>query len=319
MSRSFGVTLSAILLLLGSLFLLLMGTLFVAVALSDFPSGQFPPEAKYFLLLIPLFLLGVSVWGITTAVGLFRLQPWARYSILVIGGLLAFYGVTSLPFFFFARELFPEEASPEMISTVLLGVGAFYSTLAAVGGWWLYFFSRSGVRNQFMPEELERTAPLTRPLSLTVIACFLILGACFFPALIAMRLPAAFLTTVVTGWKAALIYGLFAAVQLFLAIGLLKGVPVSRTLAVYYFVFTVVHGLVFEFFPGREERWAALMGSMPPEFQSSAAATPEPSEWATLVMVSATAGLALWFLVTRKASFLAYAQARRAARELTPQ
>ena len=313
MARSLSITFSAGLLLVGGLFILLLGTVFLATALG-LPRDRSFPGMEYFFFLLPVVMLCLAVWGITTAIELFRLQSWARMSMLVIGGLLAFFGVTSAPFAFLVPYFLPAQGTPFPMRSIFVSVGVFYAALGALGGWWVYLFTRRSVRDRFVsPEPVPVSGP-TRPLGITVIALFLLVGGIWFPVFLLMDSPAAFLTVVLTGWKASLVNGLYGALLLSLGVGLLRGIPWSRTLAVYYFAFTVVHMSVFVLFPGSEERWAALMSSQPPESQAMMAWMREPLGWAALPTVALTAGIAIWFLVTRKKAFLAYAEARRSAR-----
>ena len=310
MPRTWSITLSAGLLLLGSLFILLMGTAFLGVALG-FPRERSMPGIEYFLYLLPLVMLGLTVWGITTAIELFRLQPWSRVSALIIGGLLAFFGLTSAPFAFLLPHFLPTEGVPPTMRSAFVGVGFFYAGVGLLGGWWVYLFTRRPVMERFVAPEPAPVSGPARPLSITVIAWYLLVAGVLFPVVLLMDAPAALLTVVVTGWKATLINGLYAVVLVSLGIGLLRGIPWSRTAGVCYFVFTVVHMGVFTFFPGREERWAALMSSQPAESQAMMAWMQDAFAWALLPGVALTAGIAIWFLVTRKEAFLTYAAARR--------
>ena len=108
MKRPFGVTFSAIILLMGSILQLLMA---LGIALSGaIVSPQFNPglagnEAQHapipswmalMMYVFSAFVAVLAIWGIATAIGLFRLRNWARYSLLVIGGCLAFFGLISM-------------------------------------------------------------------------------------------------------------------------------------------------------------------------------------------------------------------------------
>jgi len=312
MPRTWSIPLSAGLLLLGSLFILLLGTMFFGVALG-FPRERSVPGLEYFFYLLPLVMLGLAVWGIATGIELFRLQAWARISVLIIGGLLAFFGLTSAPFAFLLPYFLPTEGAPPTMRSAFVGVGVFYAAMGLLGGWWVYLFTRRSVIERFAAPEPAPVSGPARPLSLTVIAWFLLLGGVWFPVFLLTDSPAVFLTVVATGWKATLINGFYAVVLVSLGIGLLRGIPWSRTAGVCYFVFTVVHMGVFTLFPGRDERWAAVMSSQPPESQAMMAWMQEPLGWALLPTVALTAGIAIWFLVTRKGAFLAYAEARRSA------
>jgi hypothetical protein len=80
MKRTLEVSLSTVVLELGSRFTLLMSA---GKTLGGF--------------VVALVLVGLAAWAIVKIIGLLRLHFWARYSTLVIGGFLAFMRVAALP------------------------------------------------------------------------------------------------------------------------------------------------------------------------------------------------------------------------------
>src|SRR5579859_2412818 len=94
MKRPFGVIASAIFTLLGSL---LMFALFALMGVATLVSKDMPPEAKLGLPLALALFGGLGAWGITTAIGLFRLRNWARISIIVFSVFLALTGIVTGP------------------------------------------------------------------------------------------------------------------------------------------------------------------------------------------------------------------------------
>ena len=116
-----------------------------------------PPELiKAVLAGTAIFMLLLAAWSIATMVGLLRLRNWARYSILVIGGLLAFFGITSAG----ATALLPamvaasgqQAAVPAgVMQGILLFVVLFYIAIASVGVWWLVYFNLRTVKSCFLP------------------------------------------------------------------------------------------------------------------------------------------------------------------------
>jgi hypothetical protein len=104
MKRPFGLLLATIVLGLLALGQLLMATLMAivtaagrhvtpATAAVDVPAAQ--PFILFFGIGLSLFLAVLAVWAIFTIVGLLRLRNWARISVLIIGGCLAFFGCVS--------------------------------------------------------------------------------------------------------------------------------------------------------------------------------------------------------------------------------
>src|SRR6266478_247921 len=100
MNRSVGVTLIAILALIGTVLALAMGVfagLGMALALG---SAETPKEFqgspiffKAIMVMVPFFYVLPAVWGIVTSIALLRLKNWARISIIVFAALLAVMGV----------------------------------------------------------------------------------------------------------------------------------------------------------------------------------------------------------------------------------
>lgn len=123
MQRSVGVTISAIVILLGSLLALAVGMLAVVGLVSPRPNFPNYPKGANGFLIPPVFLLP-AVWGITTSIGLFRLRNWGRISIIIFAALLPFFA----PAFW-------------VFAPLLLGVAI----------WWLVFFNLAHVKAQFMP------------------------------------------------------------------------------------------------------------------------------------------------------------------------
>jgi hypothetical protein len=161
MNRSAGVTANAVIALLGSVLTMALGALmFVAMvfALQSTPTAppkDFPLPAVYlkaFMMLMPLVYVLPAIWGICTGIGLLRLKNWARISIIVFGGLLAFFGVFGA-FGALIISLVKLPNTPEVDPAAMTVVRVFMVFFALVelglGAWWLYFFNRSTVKSQF--------------------------------------------------------------------------------------------------------------------------------------------------------------------------
>ena len=97
MKKSFGVTASAIVALLGSLLMLGLCVVLCLVLLLSPGRGPMPPETKLGMVL-GLGIFGfLGAWGTATAIGLLRLRNWGRVSILIFATLLALTGVAATP------------------------------------------------------------------------------------------------------------------------------------------------------------------------------------------------------------------------------
>lgn len=97
MNRSVGVTVIAVLALLGSGLALLMGILMLVVmGVAPVPTQPgFPASPAFFrvmLLAASLVYVLPAIWGILTGIGLFQLKNWARISTIVFSVLLTLMG-----------------------------------------------------------------------------------------------------------------------------------------------------------------------------------------------------------------------------------
>src|SRR5260370_28806975 len=94
MKRSVGVTISAVIVLLGC-GITLVSSAFMALGLAGIASrGATPQFNKAAGVFLVLFLLALAMGGIATGINLLHLREWARISVLVFSGLLL---VISLP------------------------------------------------------------------------------------------------------------------------------------------------------------------------------------------------------------------------------
>jgi hypothetical protein len=335
MTRSTGVTVISILSLLGSLLTLAMGLLLLGVALfgPNRHAEQFPVSPANFKVLMAvasLVYLLPAIWGVVTAIGLWRLKNWARICIIVFSVLLILIGAgTGLVMVIMP---FPSAPDSAVMATVRIVMVAFWLTLAGIGIWWLAFFTRAKVIEQFVPPSValpetssfsENTRPTDRipgqasasagkrPLSITIIAWLLLVGGGFMSLALIFRLPAVVFTSLVAGRTASLTYLCFIAAQLFIGIGLLRLRPAARIGAIAYLVFGFLNTAVFYFAPGGRARLDALLESehsifpwMRPfqdqtQFQPNFSAPLALGSIIGLVFIV----LQLYFLITRKRAF----------------
>jgi len=342
MQRSIGVTVIAVLSLLGSLFAFFMGVLMAALPFlsSEFGTKDSPFSPAFFKLIMvfaSLMYLLPAIWGIVTSIGLFRLKEWARISTIVFSVLLILVsGFSALMFLVVPMPPPPNQpVAANIASGVRIVMISFAAALAGIGIWWLVFFTRARVKQQFQPVRpvvaratLEVPQPLpdsfvpttatavpARPLSITIIAWLLLVGCVFLPISILLRYPAAIFTKVVTGWPASTYYLVAAAVQLYVGIGLLRLKRLARSVGVAYYSFFFVNMAVFYLAPGGRSRMLDLMQRSLPSFPWSATLrwqnqiNPEfTSMLSKGFVMGACLGLVgilvpLYFLVTRKEAF----------------
>jgi hypothetical protein len=275
-----------------------------------------------------------SIWGIVTGIGLWRLKNWARISIIVFSILLILMsGFAALASLIIPIPVSPTKGiEPTTVIAVKVLMGLFWSTLLALGIWWLVFFNRSKVKAQFVqfaiapPNESTlqtaysaQSVPVgaagppkaKRPLSITIIAWLLLVGCFFIPFTLLMHTPVILFTKVLTGRSATLFFLVFAVAQLFIGIGLLRLRSEARMAAILLFGFGLLNSAVFYLTPGAHDRVRALMDSQRTMFpwmpQAQSQAMPF-IDAAPFVVLGAAVGLVvvmvkLYFLLTRKLAF----------------
>jgi hypothetical protein len=198
----------------------------------------------------------ISLWAGLTLFGLFRMQPWARYSILLIGGLLALLGITSalgIALGAFGPAALLQAAPPasaqaaplpaHTMQRVLLFAGLFYSLLAGIGVWWLIYFNLRATRQAFQlhthPAQRAEDNAVDRaqsqsgtrsafaqanrpPFSVIVIACFFLTSA--FACVISgfLPFPAFVLGATLHGSAEHMLYAVCAVGSAVLGVGLLR-------------------------------------------------------------------------------------------------
>jgi len=130
--------------------------LFVTRIASTNKDVPFPAAARAVASLTWLFLFLLAVFGIFVGTGILRRRNWARISILIWGGLMAFFSaITMVATFFIMSNLpstLPNAAETASFMAVFKWVMAlFYAIPLGVGIWWLILFTRKSVVDDFNP------------------------------------------------------------------------------------------------------------------------------------------------------------------------
>lgn len=325
MKRPLGVIVSACLQIVGSLVTFLLSALMVIVPLvaRKLPENRPapPPNAVFYGLAV--FYLVLVVLGLATAVGLFRLKPWARLSTLVFAGALICFGLLSAAAFSFLPLMAPQSGPPsDSAAHIMRQVQFFFVTasllLTALGGWWLYYFNRAPVSQRFcrLPSAAligasetaqQRARP---PVSIVVIACLSLLGGLStFSVDLSWRMPAMFFLVLITGGAARAFYIALGLLHVYIGIGLLKLWSSARYLAIGLYIYASLNCLVCLLLPQRY--LSQITGS--PDIkgwmaQQIAATTMNPFLHSRILMGMMAVSLVfslvmLYFLITRRAAF----------------
>jgi hypothetical protein len=274
MRKPAGVIAAAVVLALMTVLGLLGSVMSLAITLLATREPELPGVRLMMVLItavmVPFFLL--CGW---TVVGLFRVQRWARYSTLAIGGLefciTAFMGLVMI---LMRNAVPPPPGTGPAVSMSLLmaGMGAFYLCLSLIGLWWLVYFNLAHVRAAFQsagfaPGEVAAASGEAHigaaaaagggwRIVIVVWACLALFGSLFFPVLLAMHLPVFLFGAVVRGPAATAVVVLMFLVQLFLGIGLLMKWRAAWYVALACQAYTLAYFLAL-FAPGMLERFAA--------------------------------------------------------------
>jgi hypothetical protein len=320
MNRSGGVTISAIVVLLGSGLALLTGVMMLFASTSGVSVPQNQVQFfKYFMMITAVLFFAAGAWGISTGMALLRLREWSRISMMVFGALLILVCLPGLLMFLMVP--FPPPGTPvnpQLTPNILTGMRIFltllYAALAVLGAWWIYFFNRRSTKGQFLklpgasPQRISDDSMIalgTRPLSITLIAWYLLISAFIGVLGLSVNPPVFFFGFFFKGTFASLIMFGLALVQSLTAFGLLKLRPWGRTLAIYYFQFLIFNSLTMVFIPGTQARFDQAMGDMMRDMQgsSSPAQVMHFPIWFGAIFAVPLLALLLWVVIRKKDLF----------------
>jgi hypothetical protein len=335
MPRSAGVTVSAVVAIIGSAFTILFGAIMAAgsaLVSKSSPPANVPINIGAFLVVEAAIICGFGAWGLAAGIGLIYLKRWARISILVFAAILV---VFSLPgALFIAFIPFPKTNDPNLpvnfMPLMRAGIALFYGMFAALGIFWLYFFNKRSVKTQFqaMPPVPEAAAgdsflgvaapaptvdQSARPLSITIIGWFLLVGSAIAPLGLFMnralfpgvQVPLYFLGFFVYGRNAYVVFIMWMAAQMAAAVGLLKLRNWGLFSAIALQCLGAINAALLLVIPGHRAKFQQIMETM---MASMNARLPQPAPfefpmWMGLAAVFPMALVVLWFLITRRHAF----------------
>lgn len=185
-SPSGAVVAAAIVGILTSLFALL-GTLGAIAGMTMLPqtgSAAVPPLAIGILAPILAFAAALAIFGLFTSIGVLRLKKWARISMLIWGGVTAFFsGLMLISTALVPLPEMPADTAAAMPFMRLLMI-VVYGIQFLIGVWWLLLFNQKAIKEQFLGMTLNDgqtvAAPPPRcPLPLAILARFSIFSAGF--------------------------------------------------------------------------------------------------------------------------------------------
>jgi hypothetical protein len=267
MKRPIPVVLSAILLgllaafqLLGAFIMLAVGFLTLHKGLPPSPTPTpFPPSLLPTLFFaISLVMAAFAVWFILTLIGLVRLRCWARYSLLVIAGLMASLGgismVTSvaMPFLMPALPVAANQPAPDpgMMRAIFFATGAFYGVVTALGIALLVYYNLAKTRALFLlhapvaigPPKTSTGRP--RPTAITVISWIYLICAPFCLIYTFLPFPAFLFGFILFGLAAHCMYLFFGVLTFAIGYGLYRLREEARIAIFVLFAFLPIQLIV---------------------------------------------------------------------------
>lgn len=335
MPRSAGITVSGVVVIIGSMFTILCGAMILLASSfvsKSSPSANLPLNLGGLLIFEAALLFGFGGWGSAAGIGLLYLKRWARISLLVFAGFLVcasapvavMMAVIPLP------DIHDANLPANFTTLMRIGMGLFYSVFAALGGFWLYFFNKRSVKAQFqtkqpVPESaagdsfLGAAVPspiavqIARPLSITIIGWFLLVGSAIAPLGLFMnralfpgvQVPFYFLGFFLFGWNAYLVLIAWMVAQMTAAVGLLKLRRWGWFAAIAMQCLGALNCVLLVVLPGHRARFQQIMETMT---ASMNARMPQPAPFVFPVWIGFAMGFSmvlviLWFLVSRRKAF----------------
>jgi hypothetical protein len=304
-NRSPGVTVSAVLLFVGSALAILFCSLMV-VGLAVLPSERRPAPAESMLVFVGIFYLATAAWGIASGVGLLGLKEWARISTLIIGALLAFFCLLTMLFMLIMPLPQEPDVSPAAYAAFKAGFALVLAVPVAIGTWWLFYFNRKAVKQEFQGAGIEGAAISSkpaRPLSISIIGWYLVISAICCIGILFLPIPIFLFYFLLRGQAARFVLFGMGVLQVVMGVALLRLKNWARIASICYFAFFGINGLAMVLIPGNSARYDAAISETQRMFGAPAGPIHVPL-WAGLFFTLPLAIVLPWFLVTRKPAFL---------------
>ncbi len=298
MPRPASVTVSAILVVLGSLF-----TLVLAAAMFWLPTsgGAGIEHERAFAIGLGVVYLVAAATGLATSVGLFRLRRWARVLLLAFAGVLVLF--CSFAVLLVALVPMPEVAAPDVpmppnFRAIAITV---FAIPGAIGTWWLVLFTRPRITDAFGGEAVAD--PSAPPTIVLLIGWLTVIGGVASLAIAWTESPWFFLGIFLEGWGAKASYLAFALFQLYVGRGLLRLEERSRVLAIWFFIVGSLNGVVALLSPGMRARILEFSREADPAAADTFPVDSESFLWWILALSLVVVVAQTWLLVRARPAF----------------
>lgn len=267
--RPVGLVLAAIALAVMACMGLLSGIIMVLTfALIHTPETAQFPVIKVIGIGIGVVTLLISGFCLWTVVGLFRVKRWARISVLILGGLLAFFSVLAAlgsAIAALSQSTIPQSSPglpPEAMKIVMFGAAGFYLCVGLIGVWWLVYFNLRRIKAVFVahsvrPEvvtaafvpiegpRIDLNGPRRSVLGVLVncLAALYIMGGVSGIACASFHLPLFFLGHIFRGTPATVFLAATSAISIGIAVGLIRRMRVAWIAALVFDALGVISEL----------------------------------------------------------------------------
>jgi hypothetical protein len=292
------VTVSAVTAILGSIFVVLLAASAVASLFIQTTQPR-PANSTTSVMAGAAMLVAFAVVGIWTSIGVFRLRPWARVSMLVFAGFLA--GGALFGLIVTSAVPAPPDTSPATQEAFHRFVAIMCGIPLAIGVWWLVQFNVPSTKAAFASATLARSV---RPMSVTIIAWLTIIGGLTCLMGLFTRAPALLLGAAFTGWIAGIIYAMYAAFGVYIGRGLLELRDRERLLAIGWYALSLINVGAATFVPSARDRIFAAQALLR---QTNPAATPfDPGMIMNVAFgfSAVFAAVTIWLLVRERRVFI---------------
>jgi len=330
MQRPVPVVLSAILLgllaavqLLFTVLMIFAGFLVLNKGLPPTAGPQpFPPSMMPVLMFgMSVLFAAIAVWFVLTLIGLVRLRSWARYSLLVIAGLMAGFGgilmLTSfaMPFLMPNLPTAPGQpaADPGMMHMIFFVTGAVYGIVTALGVALLVYFNLAKMRALFLLSAPVALGPpntstgRARPTAITVLSWIYMISAPFCLIYTFLPWPAFLFGFILYGFAAHCLYLFFGLLTFAIGYGLYRLRNEARVALSALFAFCPIQMAVL-LTPWGARQFHVAMDAMNAVMYRSQQAPPNPfaSTGAIvffMAIVTVAYGFVLWLVHRHRVAF----------------
>lgn len=329
MKRPVPVVLSAIFLgllaalqILFTVLMVVAGVIFLTKKLPTPPPMPYPPSVLPIMMFaFSLLFAALAVWSIVTLIGLVRLRSWARYSILVIAGLMTFFsGISMLtmfamPYLISSVPTQTPAPNPAVAHGTFLLIGTVYGIFTAIGVALLVYYNLAKTRTLFLqnaPVNLEPPHTSTgrpRPTAITVISWLYLLSAPFCLIYLFLPYPGFLCGFIFYGAGARILYATYGLITFVLGYGLYRLWNWARVAVFAWFGVALVNALVL-ITPWGRTQFRAYMDAFNAHMYAYGGQQPPPNFAASPVFVGSGAviGLAvcafvLWLLHRHREAF----------------